>query len=86
MFEGLKFNSYICCVFHSLKQNTDTLRERERERGGGERNGVNMRNRETWFKKSSGGFIHSSAHLRDTEIKREIVHKPHRSRDGGREK
>ena len=59
-------------------------RERERERGG-ERNGVNMRNRETLFKKSRGGFIHSSAHLRDTEIEREIVHKAHKSRDGGRE-
>ena len=44
-----------------------------------------MRNRETWFKKSGDGFIHSSAHLRDTEIEREIVHKANRSRDGGRE-
>ena len=70
--------------FHSLKQNTVKLRERERERES-LRNRVNMRNRETWFENSGGGFIHSSAHLRDGDREREIVHKADRSRDGGRE-
>ena len=43
-----------------------------------------MRNKETWFKISGGGFIHSNAHLqkaintvtirlRDTEIERQSI-------------
>ena len=61
---------------------------------GSLRNRVNMRNKETRFKISGSGFIHSNTHLqkaintitirlRDTE--RETVHKAHRSRDLGRE-
>ena len=52
------------------------MKERERE---------SLRNRESWFENSGGGFIHSSAHLRDGDRERETVHKADRSRDGGRE-
>ena len=32
---------------------------------------MNMKNRETWFENSGGGFIHSSAHLRDGDKERD---------------
>ena len=62
---------------HGLKQNTVKLKDKESPG-----NRVNMRNRETWFKISGGGFIHLNAHLqkaiitvtirlRDTEIERD---------------